>query len=139
MHNVCFFYYFFQRSLFAENYFLIAAIDLTTQGPLSLLFFTFAVFFTIFFTIRGVVPPHQMLLTVKFNDPHHQSNLIVVSGNRFLAQLWCIVLLMYNYLWSALIFGFLLTLWYLLFSASHSHWMISNYPILLNLLSAYSM
>ena len=29
-----FFYYFFQKSLFAENYFLIAAINLTTRGPL---------------------------------------------------------------------------------------------------------
>ena len=28
------FYYFFQKSLFTENYFLIAAINLATQGPL---------------------------------------------------------------------------------------------------------
>ena len=29
-----FFYYFFQKSLFTENYFLIAAINLATRGPL---------------------------------------------------------------------------------------------------------
>ena len=35
MHNVSmFFYYFFQKSLFTENYFLIAAINLATQFPL---------------------------------------------------------------------------------------------------------
>ena len=28
-----FFYYFFQKSLFTENYFLIAAINLATRGP----------------------------------------------------------------------------------------------------------
>ena len=28
------FYYFFQKSLFTENYFLIAGIDLATRGPL---------------------------------------------------------------------------------------------------------
>ena len=28
------FYYFFQKSLFTENYFLIAAINLATRGPL---------------------------------------------------------------------------------------------------------
>ena len=28
------FYYFFQKSLFAENYFAIAVINLTTPGPL---------------------------------------------------------------------------------------------------------
>ena len=34
MHSLCVFDYFYQKSLFAENYFLIAGIDLTTQGPL---------------------------------------------------------------------------------------------------------
>ena len=34
MHNLWFFSNFFQKSLFAENYFLIAAIDLTTQVQL---------------------------------------------------------------------------------------------------------
>ena len=34
MHNLCGFYYFFQNLLFAENYFLIAVINLTTRGPL---------------------------------------------------------------------------------------------------------
>ena len=34
MHNLWVFYYFFQKSLFAENNFLIAAINLTTWGPL---------------------------------------------------------------------------------------------------------
>ena len=34
MHNLWGFYYFFQKSLFAKNYFLIAAINLTTGGPL---------------------------------------------------------------------------------------------------------
>ena len=34
MHDLWAFYYFFQKSLFAENYFLIAAINLTTRGPL---------------------------------------------------------------------------------------------------------
>ena len=28
------FYYFFQKSLFTENYFLFAAINLTSRGPL---------------------------------------------------------------------------------------------------------
>ena len=34
MHNLCFFNYFFQKSLFTENYFLIAVINLATRGPL---------------------------------------------------------------------------------------------------------
>ena len=34
MHKLCFFYCFFQKSLFTENYSLIAAIYLTTRGPL---------------------------------------------------------------------------------------------------------
>ena len=34
MHNLWFFYYFFQKSLLTENYFLIAAINLATWGPL---------------------------------------------------------------------------------------------------------
>ena len=34
MHNLWVFYYFFQKSLFTENYFLIAAINLTTRVPL---------------------------------------------------------------------------------------------------------
>ena len=35
MHNLCVFYYFFQKSIFTENYFLIAAaINLATRGPL---------------------------------------------------------------------------------------------------------
>ena len=34
MHNLCFFSYFFQKLLFTENYFLIAAINLATRGPL---------------------------------------------------------------------------------------------------------
>ena len=33
MHNLCFLL-FFQKSLFTENYFLIAAINLATRGPL---------------------------------------------------------------------------------------------------------
>ena len=33
MHNLWVFYYFFQKSLLAETYFLIAAMNLTTQGP----------------------------------------------------------------------------------------------------------
>ena len=34
IHNLCFFYYFFQKSLFTENYFLIAATNQATRGPL---------------------------------------------------------------------------------------------------------
>ena len=34
MHNLCFFYYFLQKSIFTENYFLIAAINLATRGLL---------------------------------------------------------------------------------------------------------
>ena len=34
MHNLWVFYYFFQKSLFTENYFLIAAMNLATRGPL---------------------------------------------------------------------------------------------------------
>ena len=34
MHNLWFFCYFFQKLLFTENYFLIAAINLATRGPL---------------------------------------------------------------------------------------------------------
>ena len=34
MHNLWVFCYYFQKSLFAENYFLIAAMNLTTRGPL---------------------------------------------------------------------------------------------------------
>ena len=34
MHNLCFFLLFFQKSLFTENYFLIAAINLATRDPL---------------------------------------------------------------------------------------------------------
>ena len=34
MHNLWFFCYFFQKLLFTENYFLIAAIHLATRGPL---------------------------------------------------------------------------------------------------------
>ena len=34
MHNFWVFYYYFQKSLFAENYFLIAVTNLTTRGPL---------------------------------------------------------------------------------------------------------
>ena len=34
MHNLCFFYYFSQKSLFIENYFLIAAINLANRGPM---------------------------------------------------------------------------------------------------------
>ena len=34
MHNLCVFGYFVQKSLFTENCFLIAAINVTTQDPL---------------------------------------------------------------------------------------------------------
>ena len=34
MHSLCVFWLFFQKSLFTENYFLIAAINLATRGPL---------------------------------------------------------------------------------------------------------
>ena len=35
MHTLWVFYYFFQKSLFAENYSMIAAINLTIRGPLN--------------------------------------------------------------------------------------------------------
>ena len=34
MHNLYIFLLFFQKSLFPENYFLIAAINVATRGPL---------------------------------------------------------------------------------------------------------
>ena len=34
MHNLWFFYYFFQKSLFTENYFRIPVINLVSRGPL---------------------------------------------------------------------------------------------------------
>ena len=44
------FYYFFQKSLFTENYFLVAAIDLATLGPLYTCLVTNQIeFCTIFF------------------------------------------------------------------------------------------
>ena len=34
MHKLCVFDYFWSKIIFSENYFLIAAINLTTWGPL---------------------------------------------------------------------------------------------------------
>ena len=50
MHNLCFFYYFFQKSFFTENYFFIAAINLATRGPLytCLVIFDTAFYFSYF-------------------------------------------------------------------------------------------
>ena len=50
MHNLCFFYCFCQKLLFAENYFLIAAINLSIRGPL----YTCLVYsiFTIWYQLR---------------------------------------------------------------------------------------
>ena len=73
-----FFYYFFQKSLFTENYFLIAAINLDTRGPLYtfVLFQTYKVLKT--FSIDTLLPlkldfqhigPPLLLDQAKYSGP----------------------------------------------------------------------
>ena len=75
MHNL-FFYYFFQKSLFTENYILIAAINLTTQGPLYtclvILYVYFLKGFNKFFCIGRQTKAQSSSFYVKLT--HHRDS-----------------------------------------------------------------
>ena len=83
MHNSWVFYYFFQKSIFTENYFLIAVINLATRGPLYtclvpftatkcvLLDFTFQI--SLLLHYASLYVEHDILLmTQAFNATHSQ-------------------------------------------------------------------
>ena len=81
MHNLWVFYQFFQKSRFAENYFLIAAMNLTTRGPQ----YTCLVFNVIFCNISYFLLNRnntyfqiRIILNLLFTM-HGQSTLIIKS------------------------------------------------------------